>query len=125
LNKGELTHFCQAFFQILLFAQEHIIDELQTKTTQLHSLFETVEDSLCDFTEDERQVILRLGEQHLFGFAGDGLSKKEIEAALEISGYKVNKAFDVLIERGIIEIIKKKPLVVMLAGEFTRALGWE
>jgi len=125
LNKGELTHFCQSFFQILLFAQEHIIDELQTKTTQLHSLFETVEYSLRNFTHNEQQIILKLGEQHLFGFTGDGLSKKEVEDALEISGYKVNKAFDVLVERGIIEVIKKKPLVVMLAGEFTRALGWE
>ena len=118
LNKGELTYFCQAFFKILLFAQEHIIDELQTKTSQLYNFFEYVDSGLQNFNDDEQQIVLKLGGQHLFGFAGDGMSKKEIEEILEISGYKVKKAFDVLEKKGIIRVIKKKPFVVALADEF-------
>ncbi|MCL1991084.1 MAG: Fic family protein [Defluviitaleaceae bacterium] len=123
LNKGELTHFCQSFFKILLDAQTYILDELLRKTNQLNKLFSVVEVGMAHLHADEKEVLEVLGQHYLFGLEGESFSKKELEDVLELSAYKVSKAIDALVKREMVRVVKKKPFFISLTEQFIEVLA--
>ncbi|UJF33577.1 Fic family protein [Paenibacillus hexagrammi] len=120
-NQGELTFFCEAFFEIIHKAQNDILVELsekQIKIKQLEQLISVlpIEDEICS------KILFYLGQNYIFGISGKGLLKKELEAISGDSSYVISKAVEVLKDRSLIEVLRKRPLEITLSGSLRATL---
>jgi len=113
LNKGELSHFCETFFKILLEAQHYIIDELNKKLKQLAKLAKFIVDTMDTMKEDEKDIVFILGQMYLFA-SEERVLKRELETVIKLSSYRLTKTLGVLVDEGLIDIVGQKPKLVML-----------
>jgi len=115
LNKGELTMFCQAFFEILIHASDEIIQELSEKQEKLHLLYLAIEKQKETFSEEEFECLFIIGQVEIFGSENAGISRKELENELNLSTYKSKAIIEKLIQEGNVKTLKKSPVVVGLS----------
>ncbi|MGJ7920637.1 Fic family protein [Neobacillus sp. LXY-4] len=114
-NKGELTFFCEVFFQILHNAQNDILEDLSKKKEKMEkiSLLSKSHDDLNDF---EKQILFILGQHYIFGIEGTGMTMKELESVLEVTEYVVRKSLKNLVAKGYVTNIKLKPIEVAISS---------
>lgn len=120
-NRGELTYFCETFFEIIHKAQNDILNELSEKQSlmvQLKQLVKTltIENDVCS------KILFYLGQNHIFGIRGRGLTKKELENISGSSKYVISRAIEELKERKFIELIKRRPIEVTLSETLQNTL---
>lgn len=89
-NKGELTYFCEAFFQIVHNAQNYVIEDLSKKFGIFNKLKEIIAE-VDNLTKEEKEVLFVIGQHYIFGIEGTGISKKELGIVTEASDYSVGK----------------------------------
>lgn len=117
LNKGELTAFCENFFQIVHRAQNDILADLSEKKEKMESLSNMIDEvSITDSLSKESQEILYvLGQNYIFGIEGKGMTKQELIMIREKTPYVVGRALKELEEKGLIEYLRRKPIELRLS----------
>lgn len=110
-NKGELTYFCEVFFQLVHNAQNDIIQDLSQKNEKMEKLKRLIQD-LEDLTKPEKEILFIIGQHYIFGIQGSGISKRELEAVLDTTEYVVRNALNKFEEKGYIIRTKSKPIEV-------------
>jgi len=111
LNKGELTHFCQAFFKILHDAQKHVLNELSKKQKLFKNLISLLDTHMKGKTENEKTIVLVMGKHYIFA----SVSRMwiiDLEAGSTLTPYRVSKAL--VTTAGFIDIVGRKPKILML-----------
>ena len=115
-NKGELTSFCEAFFQIVDNSQSEIIADLSRKNETVEKLSEITQDLDIDLAKQEKEILYVIGQHYIFGIKGSGMSKKELEIIFETSEYAIRNALKKLRDKGYIVNTKSKPIEVTLSN---------
>lgn len=113
-NKGELTHFCEAFFQIVHNAQNDIIQDLSQKKEKMDLLIHLINE-LEDLNELERKILFIIGQHYIFGIEDTGLSKRELEKVLNVSEYAIRNVLKNFETKKLIKYTKLKPIEVTLS----------
>ncbi|AWB46241.1 hypothetical protein DCC85_20130 [Paenibacillus sp. CAA11] len=113
-NHGELTFFCEMFFNMIYIAQQELLIDLKTKQKKLWKLQELL-NQIED--EDGRAVTYILGQHYIYSAQGGGLPLKELTILLGKTAYFVRKASEDLLHTGWIEYVKRKPLELILTRE--------
>ncbi|MGD6900056.1 Fic family protein [Bacillus infantis] len=120
-NKGELTYFCEVFFQIIHNAQNDILKDLSEKKEKMEQLQELIH-NIEDVSDLGRNIVYILGQHIIFGIEGTGMSKKELEMGLEITDYVIRKELKTLEGQGYIKFIKQRPIEVSLSDQLENLL---
>ena len=113
-NKGELTYFCEVFFQILHEAQSDILEILSQKKDKMGKI-SSLTQSQNDLNDSEKSILFILGQHYIFGIEGTGITMKELESVLEITEYVVRKALKTLVDKGYVTYTKLKPIEVSIS----------
>ncbi|MBB5324142.1 Fic family protein [Anoxybacillus tepidamans] len=121
-NKGELTFFCETFFQIIHKAQNDILADLSEKEQRMKMLFSLVKE-LNIRDEMKENIIFILGQNYIFGIKGKGMTKKELIRITEKTEYVIRKALDELKQAEWIEFLKRKPIEVTLSAKLANRLS--
>lgn len=112
LNKGELTFFCETFFQIINKAQNDVLVELSQKRNKLRHLAYLVRE--CNLEEKLGKNLYIIGQNFIFGIEGKGISQSELKSELEMSTYSVRTRLEELEKKGLIEYLKRRPVEVTI-----------
>lgn len=116
LNKGELTSFCEMFFQIIHKAQNDILADLSEKKEKMESLSGIITElsNKEGLSQEGRDILYILGQSYIFGIEGKGMTRQELISISEKTPHIISKVFRELSEKGLIEYLKRKPIEVRL-----------
>jgi len=109
LNMGELTYFCEVFFEIIYRAQSNILEELSQKQAKMEQL-ELLIQSLNFKDKNCMNILYILGQNYIFGIEGKGLTKNELISATSKTAYLVRNALENLLQEGYIEYLSRRPI---------------
>jgi Fic family protein len=110
-NKGELTFFCEVFFNIIDKAQMDILADLSEKREKMGRLSSLLQEFSIP-NELGKDIFFILGQNYIFGIEGKGLTLKDLISITKKSEYTVRKALDELEEMRLIEFIRRKPIEI-------------
>lgn len=117
INRGELNYFVDEFLKIIIKAQEDMRDILRLNISKLDKILERLDES-NDLSAEEVNVLLILAQEYVFS-ANTGVSRNLMNEALSSSGYhnisRNNRLFDKLMDNGLIQKMKKRPIVYTLS----------
>jgi len=122
LNKGELTFFCETFFDILIYSQESVIDELRINYRKLRVLQEALEDYKTLMTEVEMNALYIVGQSYIYNLEGSGITKQELEEECELSSHKMTQIINTLLEQDHIQKIKQRPFTITLSDKMIESV---
>ncbi len=114
-NKGELTYFCEVFFQIIHNAQNDILQDLSDKKGKMIRLSEFIK-TLEGLNNIEKDILFVLGQHFIFGIEGTAMSKKELQNGLDLTDYVIRKELKALEKKQYIKIVKQRPIEVTISG---------
>lgn len=121
-NKGELTHFCKVFFDIIYNAQNDILADLTHKSHRMDQLYELIS-QLQPSSELSRDILLILGQNCIFGIEDTGISKHELANELIRTEYIIGKEIKELDKNGYIKYTKKNPIEITLSDNLQKKLN--
>lgn len=98
-NLGDLTPFILMFLNIILESFQNLYDALEKRKNLLHKFSEVI-DNNDEMSEDLKAFAFVLIQVSLF--ANEGITKKQLEAELNISPSTVNKRLAKLREKGLL-----------------------
>ncbi|MBQ6873805.1 MAG: Fic family protein [Clostridia bacterium] len=105
-NCGDLTPFIIMFLNIILESFQNLYEALEKRSNLLLTFSDTINGNSC-ISEDLKAFALILTQTSLF--SSEGITKKQLEAELEISESTVNKRLAKLREAGLLIEEKCKP----------------
>ncbi|HLR75204.1 MAG TPA: Fic family protein [Virgibacillus sp.] len=118
-NKGELTYFCDVFFDILIDSQNNIIAELKEKDLLLSAFYKShIQQNKKLTNENQRQILFVIAQNYFFAMDEKGMSRTILTHACDLSEYMIKKETDELIEKNLIRTIKKRPIIYQLNEEY-------
>ena len=124
LNHGEMTHFVYAMLELIRTAQSSMIERLQNNIEH----FEAVQQNCIEYFEQnglskkEREIVFVLAQYDLFGMVSS-LTWNSIAKIIELGKQTTRNHLKRLEDKGIVQIISKKPLKFKLTQEAEEALG--
>ena len=127
MNRGELTFFVDIFLDVLLDAQEYLIEELSIKQSQLNKLSERIDElgtarGASGYSKTDIQTLFVLGQVQLFG-PEYGISLAELAMALQRTTKTARTYVSVLEERGLVTETSKRPLMFTLSASGRQLLS--
>jgi len=102
-NKGELTHFVNYFFDIIIESLEELYSSLDERNNKLNYYGECI-GAIVKFDEKDKTLLYILVQNVLFG--DSGIDVKLLSSILELSDSKVRKILNKLNESEVITIQK-------------------
>lgn len=121
LNKGELTTFCEAFFEIINKAQNDILADLTEKQIKMKRLNEVIEN--LPLSDDfSKNILFILGQNFIFGIEGKGMTRKELLRVTNKTDYVIKKHLDLLSNEEFIEYLGRKPIEVTISDKLSSDL---
>ena len=121
LNHGDLTYFCNIFFEIIHQAQIHVLDELSMNKFKMNKLIKLIQSLNIDH-QLYQDVLFIIGQSYIFGLKDKGISKTELIDCKETSDYLMKKALTHLQKQDYIKLISKNPIVVTLSDSLQHQL---
>ncbi|WKF84140.1 Fic family protein [Lacticaseibacillus pantheris] len=121
-NRGELTFFVEGLLQIIVNGQKDVIDQLNSRASQLSAEKERLWQKLPDLTVVQKNVVYVLLQSRLFTNDNSyGVQDRELYNVVHddkgkvASRHQIKDAIDALEEQNVIITIKKRPLQHVLA----------
>lgn len=122
MNRGEATYFVDAMVDMLLAAQQFLLEELEVKQSQLANLEQSIAGLGKDLPENEVGALSVLAQGHLFGpdygidlgWLADSLGKDKRTARKYVADLE---------ERGLVTTMSRRPLRFRLTPAGLRLLG--
>lgn len=126
MNRGELTFFVDIFLDVLLDAQEYLLEELSMKQSQLNKLSERIDElgktgGDSEYSRTDIQTLFVLGQVQLFG-PEYGISLADLAKALQRTTKTARSYVSVLEERGLVSETSKRPLMFTLSASGCKLL---
>jgi Fic family protein len=113
LNKGELTFFCETFFQTIHRAQNEILADLSEKKEKMEHLRGLIKN--LEIADDlSNRILFILGQNYIFGIEGKGMTQNELLRITDKTKFVVRRTLEQLNEMGLIEYLKRRPIEVTL-----------
>jgi Fic family protein len=119
-NKGEMSYFCEVFFNIINDSQNEVIQDLSRKKEKMDRLESSIRS--LDLTNNEKDTLFIIGQYYVFGIEGTGISKQELEYEQGKTPYIITKELKTLEANGYITFKKLKPIEVTLSHSFGELL---
>ena len=120
LNHGELTFFVMTMHELILKAQNELIDRLEANVAALNTIrgsIETIRKNK-EFTDKDIEIIYLLAQQAVFGIEADA-SLDELALAVDRGTQQTRKYLSSLEERQIIKKVRgRDPLTFALEPSF-------
>ena len=119
-----MTHFVYAMLELIRTAQSSMIERLQNNIEH----FEAVQQNCIEYFEQnglskkEREIVFVLAQYDLFGMVSS-LTWNSIAEIIELGKQTTRNHLKRLEDKGIVQIISKKPLKFKLTQEAEEALG--
>lgn len=120
LNHGELTFFVMTMHELILKAQNELIDRLEANVAALNTIRGSIETIRKNkgFTDKDIEIIYLLAQQAVFGIEADA-SLDELALAVDRGTQQTRKYLSSLEERQIIKKVRgRDPLTFALEPSF-------
>lgn len=108
-NQGDMTFYLINMLQLLSSGQKGIIEDLEINFMKLKRIKEYCKSEKWKGYEDESQLLYIIMTVHVFVDDTVLLSVNDLMDLSKKSRYVVNNLMDDLIEKGYVEIVRKKP----------------
>ncbi|TKJ88905.1 Fic family protein [Paenibacillus sp. CFBP13512] len=108
-NQGDMTFYLINMLQLLSSGQKGIIEDLEINFMKLKRIKEYCKSEKWKGYEDESQLLYIIMTVHVFVDDTVLLSVNDLMDLSKKSRYVVNNLMDYLIEKGYVEIVRKKP----------------
>lgn len=124
LNHGEMTHFIYAMLELIRTAQSSMIERLQNNIEH----FEAVQQNCREYFKEkslsrkEQDIVFVLAQYDLFGMVSS-LTWNSIAKIIGLGKQTTRNHLKKLENKGIVQIVSKKPLKFTLSKEAERSLG--
>lgn len=124
LNHGEMTHFVYAMLELIRIAQSSTMERLQKSSDR----FSVVANNCSkyfeknDLSKKEQEIVFVLARFDLFGMVGSMLLE-EIAEHIELSKQMTRKHLKGLEDKGVVEVVAKKPLRFALTKKIESLFG--
>lgn len=116
-NKGEATHFVLFLLDIMIDAQEKMINEIGTQLEILHGLKSKIDD-LTELSSDEKNVVYIIAQSWVFSVKEDRINVEGIANHIDKSKQTVHRICKKAMDLGVLRRYKKRPAVYTLSKEF-------
>jgi Fic family protein len=120
-NKGEITHFIMALYELIIDGQNKVLEDLLISQAQ-YKFAKNYLNSLDHVSEQEKEILKLYVEDHLFRF-DTPIENRALAKELDITFPTLKKRMQNLIDKGMVKEIKKKPLIHALSEEFIKSMG--
>lgn len=115
-NKGDITHFVQTIYELVISGQERIIEDLLKYQARFSRAAEYLED-LDDLTEEEKNIVFCYIQNHLFDSVSY-IEDRELSEMQEVSRPTLKKRMKPLLDQNIIVQRKQRPSIHVLSEDF-------
>lgn len=126
-NRGDVTPFIASMLSIIATAMETLMEDLQQREDMTQKLWQRLHGdreaqqgeqvpSLKDHPESHRRILFVLGQTAIFG-ADATMNLEDLSTALEKSKQLVRADVKELEQIGLIQAVKKRPLVFALTEQ--------
>lgn len=119
-NKGDVTHFVQAIYELIIEGQEKIIEELLEYRARFNHATQYMKKQE-NLTEDEKEIVFFYIQNYLFDSVSF-IEDREMANLIKVAIPTLKKRIKPLIDRNIIEQIKKRPSVHVLSEKFINSM---
>ncbi|MBO0427637.1 Fic family protein [Vagococcus fluvialis] len=120
-NRGDLTLFVEAMYELIVSGQEEILSGLESAMAKMERIISYIKS--LELPENEKKVLFVLAQSELFGELNDPVKDLEVR---ELHGWglsKSNKIFNSLEEKGYVIKIGSNPLVHQLSDKVIDEIG--
>lgn len=117
-NKGDITHFVQTIYELIIEGQESIIEDLLKYQANFNRATEYLE-NLDNLVEDEKTILFYYIQNYLFDFVSN-IEDRELAKIQNVSMPTLKKVIKPLVEQGFIVQNKKRPSIHVLSEKFIK-----
>lgn len=115
-NKGDITHFVQTIYELVIEGQEKFIEELLELQFRYEHAKRYMQNS-DSITDEEKKIVFYYIQNYLFDSFND-VEDRNIAEMIKVTMPTLNKRIKPLVEKGIIEQIKQRPSIHTLSDQF-------
>lgn len=124
LNHGEMTHFIYAMLELIRTAQSSMIERLQNNIEHFESVQQNCREYFKEksLSRQEQDIVFALAQYDLFGMVSS-LTWDSIAEIIGLGKQTTRNHLKKLGNKGIVQVVSKKPLKFTLSKEAERSLG--
>lgn len=115
-NYGELTFFVEGILDLILIAQQTVLEDLENNIEKIQYYKELLDN--LDLSSSAKNVLFILLQDYEFKKMGSFVTDIEVAEAIGKSRSAVNKPFGELLQQGIVDRVGKRPSIHRLSNEF-------
>lgn len=119
-NKGDLTFFVQALYELIIAGQHEIIEGLENSSAKLTSAHRYLEDLNVD--DDSHRILSILIQNYLFDDLDEPIKDLELCKILDVSNYKLKNWYKKLVKDGYVVKTGKNPSIHELSDDFKKCI---
>lgn len=115
-NKGDITHFVQTIYELVIEGQEKFIEELLELQFRYEHAKRYMQNS-DSITDEEKKIVFYYIQNYLFDSFND-IEDRNLAEMIKVTMPTLNKRIKPLVEKGIIGQIKQRPSIHTLSDQF-------